>query len=140
MEAPHLRIHAGEIYTVLSELYSNALEHGVMGLDSKLKSSADGFAQYYEARARAMDQLNGFVRFTFTSRLDDGAGSLKILVEDSGKGFDYPKDLACWKSGEPSNVGYHGRGLVLLRQLCDSVEYVHPGNAVEVVFRWQEPL
>ena len=34
LQVNQLRSRAGAIYTVLGELYSNALEHGVLGLDS----------------------------------------------------------------------------------------------------------
>ena len=36
------------IYTVLSEMFNNALEHGLLKLDSKLKADSTGFHQYYE--------------------------------------------------------------------------------------------
>ena len=39
MEIPGLRPHSGKIYTILAELYSNALEHGVLSLDSGLKDN-----------------------------------------------------------------------------------------------------
>jgi hypothetical protein len=54
MEVPGLRPHSGKIYTILSELYSNALEHGVLGLQSDLKASADGFARYYLERTKKL--------------------------------------------------------------------------------------
>jgi CheY-like chemotaxis protein len=37
MEVPALRVRGGVIFTVLSELYTNALDHGVMGLSSVVK-------------------------------------------------------------------------------------------------------
>ncbi len=137
MEAPHLRPCAGEIYTVLSELYSNALEHGVMGLDSSLKNSADGFSRYYEARAAALENLQGFVRFEMQSAGDENGGTLTVRVKDSGAGFDYPKDIEQWRNPRSGARAYHGRGLVLLGELCESVRYRDPGNEVEVVFRWE---
>ena len=140
MEAPQLRLRSGEIYTVLAELYSNALEHGVMGLDSDLKKSPDGFALYYSRRAEAMNALDGFVRFTMESRVHEGGGTLAIRVEDSGQGFDYPQDVGQAvhaKKQHAKEGAYHGRGLVLLHELCDSVRYVDPGNCVEVVFSWK---
>lgn len=132
MEAPQLRRHAGEIYTVLAELYSNALEHGLMGLDSSLKSSASGFAEYYQARARALDNLEGFVRFEFACRVDGAAGELVINVVDSGPGFDFAARL----DEKKHDTAYHGRGVRLLKSLCQSLEYKGKGNEVEVVFAW----
>lgn len=42
-------IHS-ELFTVLSELYNNALEHGVLELDSALKQSDAGFFAYFARR------------------------------------------------------------------------------------------
>lgn len=133
MEVPQLRAHGGKLFTILSELYSNALEHGVLGLNSALKRSADGFAEYYEQRASALDATQGFVRFEFDSRLIESGGELLIRVIDSGAGFD-------WRSREKhsldSNDGYHGRGLPLLSGLCERLEYVGKGNEVVAVLNW----
>lgn len=132
MEIPQLRRHVGEIHTVLAELYSNALEHGLMRLDSGLKSSAAGFARYYQARAKALDHLKGYIRFDFTCRIDGRAGELVINVVDSGPGFDFAAKLA----EERRDRHYHGRGIRLLHELCDSLRYKGDGNEVEVVFAW----
>jgi anti-sigma regulatory factor (Ser/Thr protein kinase) len=133
MEVPQLRSHAGEIYTVLAELYSNALEHGLMGLDSQLKCSPEGFASYYRARAEGLQQLKGYVRFEFDCRIQGNSGELKISVKDSGPGFDYASRL-----GNVASIGtaYHGRGIRLLEKLCKQIEYRGVGNHAEVVFEW----
>lgn len=133
MESPQLRRRASEIYTILAETYSNALEHGVMGLDSSLKDSADGFATYYARRAMALDKLDGFIRFELTNEIDDTGGVLTLRVTDSGQGFDFRKAAA--KSRKES-VEYHGRGLLLLNELCDEVTYEESGNSVVVRFNW----
>ncbi|MDU7558849.1 MAG: fused response regulator/phosphatase, partial [Pseudomonas sp.] len=63
MEVHGLRAQGAQIHAVLSELYSNALEHGVLGLDSRLKRDAKGFARYYELRNQRLIALkSGFVR------------------------------------------------------------------------------
>ena len=136
MEVPQLRSHAGSIYTVLAELYSNALEHGVLGLDSSLKSSANGFADYYRARELALDDLQGYVRFDFRCEIEGARGSLIINVEDSGPGFDFRSRLS--ELEHTSALAYYGRGVRLLRSLCQSIEYRGKGNEVEVVFAWSE--
>jgi len=69
-----LRPRGGELYTVLAELYSNALEHGVMNLDSSLKRDASGFAEYYRERHLRLASLDeGYVRF-----------HLQILPQEQG--------------------------------------------------------
>ncbi len=131
MEVPALRVRGGVIFTVLSELYSNALDHGVIGLSSGVKSTANGFADYYRRRLEALRALTaGHVRFEFVSRETDVGGYLKIRVIDSGPGFDFAPRAA-------RDAGaYHGRGLQLLQQLCDSLTFHGAGNDVEACFRW----
>ncbi len=136
MGAPYLRARASSIYTVLAELYSNALEHGVLGLCSDLKSSAEGFAQYYQARAKALENVSGSVRFEVEGSIKDTQVMLRIRVADSGKGFDYEAYVERAQS-TAANAGYHGRGVRLLWDLCETVEFFDPGNEVEVTMQWE---
>ncbi|RMD78974.1 MAG: response regulator [Gammaproteobacteria bacterium] len=81
--------HRAPLRTVLAELYANALEHGVLGLDSGLKADPEGFARYYEERRRRLEALAGgwvCLRCRFEPR--PGGGRLVALVEDSGPGFE----------------------------------------------------
>ncbi len=130
MQVPELRIHGSNIYTVLAELYSNALEHGVLNLTSAMKSSPQGFEQYYQLREQRLAELHdGFVSFDIRYCSRGGGEQLEIVVEDSGEGFDY-RHLPT--NGTP-NVGYAGRGISILLGVCDSVEYRGKGNIVKVI-------
>lgn len=133
MEVPGLRPHSGKIYTILSELYSNALEHGVLDLHSNLKSTAGGFAKYYMERTQKLSDLSdGSVKFNIDHKPNADGGVLTIVVEDTGPGFDYKaKEDAAHKT-----EGYCGRGIPLIRTMCRSVRYLDDGNKVEVVFDW----
>ena len=137
MEVPGLRAHSGKIYTILSELFNNALEHGVMGLSSELKSSSAGFAEYYQKRQENLESLNDcFVEFELEHKPLECGGVLDMLVRDSGKGFEFsnePKsEVELGKSGT-----YCGRGIPLVKTLCRSVLHSEGGCAVSVVFEWR---
>ncbi|ARU57577.1 MAG: fused response regulator/phosphatase [Pseudomonadales bacterium] len=135
MEVPGLRLHSGSIYTVMAELFSNALEHGILGLDSKLKSTPEGFARYYSERARKLEGLtDDWIRFQIDHKPDGPGGIITIKVEDSGPGFDYGK-YADYKLDQ--NKKFSGRGIPLLMTLCKSVDFNEAGNAVEVEYHWQ---
>lgn len=121
-------IHS-ELFTVLSELYNNALDHGVLELDSKLKQSDDGFFEYFTLREAKMAELvNGSVVISAEYKPDQGL--LCFQIKDSGKGFEQ-KALTKLESMEKS----YGRGISLVKELCESVEYSHNGNTVDVVFK-----
>ncbi|MFV8833635.1 fused response regulator/phosphatase [Aquisalimonas sp.] len=119
--------------TVMAELYSNALEHGVLGLDSSLKTSPDGFTAYYENRCSALSALSsGFLRIQVGRGRDDRGELLRIRVTDSGAGFDYGRLL---RDETPVDASLSGRGIKLLRGMCDSLCYFGRGNQVEARFR-----
>jgi two-component system, HptB-dependent secretion and biofilm response regulator len=133
MEIPSLRPFNASLYTILAELYANALEHGVLGLDSSLKKSPEGFSEYYQLRnTRIQNITEGFVRIYISYFTEDIHGRLVIRVEDSGKGFDYQKKLGT----NLSTSGYSGRGIALMEKMCESVRYLGNGNIAEVVFVW----
>ncbi len=132
-EEPDLRGFSGSLYTILSELYSNALEHGVLGLSGDLKKSPEGFTEYYMRREKLLNEVNaGFVHIysAYSSNID--GGTLTLRVEDSGPGFDFSSR----QGKELSTTGYSGRGIGIVEKLCKTVRYYGTGNKVEVVFAW----
>ncbi len=135
VEVPGLRQHSGDLYTLLAELYSNALEHGILQLDSDLKSSAEGFTRYYELRQKRLSEVNeGLIRIHLNHSTTDEGGILRLRVEDSGPGF---ADGARVPVASDDSQAYCGRGLALVEKLCDAVRYLGDGNEVEAVFSWR---
>ncbi|MND64430.1 Transcriptional regulatory protein AfsQ1 [compost metagenome] len=129
-----LRAQSGAIYTVLSELYNNALEHGVLGLDSGLKRDAAGFARYYQQRGERLEQLQaGFVRLRLRIEPTGTGGRLRVEVQDSGRGFDVGQVLA-----QPAaERRLFGRGLSLVRQLSHNAEWADEGRVARIEFAWE---
>ncbi len=142
-EVPGLRQHRTPLYTVLAELYTNALEHGVLGLSSEIKSTPDGFTKYYEMRAERLQNLKrGRVSFSLEHFADKTGGLLVVRVKDSGEGFDIHR-----KANEKGldehgaviideNDDFYGRGLQLVRNLSQNLTLFEPGNDVQVQYRW----
>lgn len=135
IQVPGLRAHASAIGTILSELYANALEHGLLGLSSTLKQDADGFRRYYRMRSERLHALDetASIRIHLEVESLEHGGLLRVRMQDSGCGFDFSGQDA--GGGLP---GYYGRGLRLLASLCRRVEYFPPGNDVLVEFTWQD--
>lgn len=127
--------HRERIFTVLSELFSNSLDHGLLGVDSSLKASAAGFAEYYRLREKRLAELkNNQIHIKLTHRPDasNESGSLTITVRDTGNGFDHKSVL----SKLENNQGFCGRGIALVKSLCASLHYLDYGQQVEAVYRW----
>lgn len=129
MEIIGLRAHAGRLFTILSELYSNALEHGLLGLESALKRDSAGFSQYYAERNQRLSEMSdGWIRIALDHTPTAAGGVLQIEMEDSGAGFS--------SQPEASVEGYAGRGLALVNALADEVTFNERGNQVRVRFAW----
>lgn len=133
LECNELLPHRTRIFTVLTELYNNALDHGVLGLDSALKSSSTGFADYYQQRADGLTSLtDDFVEVSVDHQPTEIGGKLIFIISDSGKGFDVKKIM------NRGSQAFSGRGLPLLLQLCSSVDYLDGGTKVKAVYEWDE--
>jgi serine phosphatase RsbU (regulator of sigma subunit) len=121
------------LFTVMTELYVNALDHGVLGLDSSLKIDPSGFARYFEEREKRLLALDsGHVIFNLSVDQNTGVRSILLRIEDSGGGFDYMNQ----KSVSPDQTSFSGRGILLIENLCESLEYRGRGNIVEAVYSW----
>ncbi len=133
-EVHGLRAQSGAIYSVLSELYTNALEHGVLGLDSGLKRDAAGFTRYYQERGERLAQLQeGFVRLHLHVEPTAQGGRLMIEVCDSGAGFDVKQELV----GPGVERRLFGRGLSLVRQLSHRADWADDGRVARIEFAWE---
>jgi len=134
IQAPHE--HKQRIYTVLAEMLSNALEHGVLKLDSKMKESINGFADYYALRAQRLAELkNAYIKISLNHEPYGQGGKLVIRVEDSGEGFDYQRQAR----GLAENTdGFCGRGHGLLLQLCSEYSASGKGNIANATYIWTQ--
>lgn len=116
------------IYTVLSELFNNALEHGILKLDSKLKADTTGFHQYYENREASLKALShGRINIRIESL--PLKGKVLIAVEDSGEGFEWNKASTVGRRHSVHDESF-GRGLPLLHALCERVWFENGGSKV----------
>jgi CheY-like chemotaxis protein len=131
---PGLRDHQAALFTVLSELYTNALYHGVLGLDSALKETGEGFDRFYQVRDERLAALQtGYVRIEMEHLPRPDGGQLHIVIEDSGMGFD-PRP---YLERQRDRKDLSGRGIGLVRSLCESLRYDGKGSRAEVVYVWK---
>jgi CheY-like chemotaxis protein len=137
LDAQRLHQHKQRLYMVLAELFLNAVDHGLLGLDSRVKAAPNGFAEYYREKERRMAERNsGSILVEFRHAALESGGCLTIRVEDGGKGFDFKERLASADKGTGSREGYHGRGILLVRSLCESLSYHNNGTCAEAVYVW----
>lgn len=126
------------LFTIITELFINALDHGVLGLSSVLKTSAEGFSQYFDEREKRLKVLKtGFVNISIDFFNDISTNKVVLTIEDSGQGFDV---LSIFKEIKVTNIHaltYSGRGLLLVEKLCETLEFKNNGSTVQALYLWK---
>ncbi|HOQ75046.1 MAG TPA: ATP-binding protein [Thermoclostridium sp.] len=97
-----------DIRVILSELLQNAIRHGNAN-DSNKKVFVDVW-------------------------LHDDSRVLSIRVTDQGQGFDVKRTIECRGKGCSDELAMDesGRGLLIVRNLCDDIQFNPVGNAITV--------
>jgi len=147
--------HWQSLYTILTELFVNALDHGVLGLSSALKNSAEGFSQYFNERAKRLAALaerpNDFISITLNyypfytesehkvqqQEENKIGGKMLINIKDSGQGFDVLNVIKANSVAIEDGIKLNGRGVELVNQLCDTLEYQEEGTLVTASYIWR---
>jgi anti-sigma regulatory factor (Ser/Thr protein kinase) len=114
---------------ILSELFNNALEHGLLELDSNIKTTQEGFETYLSERSLRLQALReGRIDITLERLMLNQRLAIKVYMRDSGKGFDHVAVTA--KADETPQRRLHGRGIMLVKALSHSLQYLGAGNEV----------
>ena len=129
-----LQDHRERIYMVLAELFFNALDHGLLEMDSRLKETPHGFGEYYGQRnKRLADLREGRIEIELCHDKTETGGRLLIKIKDSGAGFDFEAKTGALAANDEKS----GRGMELIRSLCDQVVYSEGGTRAEASYFWQ---
>lgn len=116
---------------LITEMFNNALEHGILKLDSTEKNTPKGFENYYQKKQIRLQELKeGYINFKFSQETSTDGEKLCVVVEDSGDGFDANKVLNNIKENESDSI----RGLKLVKSFCKHVDFNEKGNEIRVVF------
>lgn len=101
-----------EFKVILNELIINAMRHGNKGVESKQVHIAAGISE---------------------------KGYVFIIIEDQGEGYDYRRLLhkqCCFSDVLDTDVcdmKETGRGIMIVKSLCDCIKYNKKGNKVVVL-------
>jgi DNA-binding response OmpR family regulator len=131
-ELQEFRKHRESLYSILSELYTNALDHGVLGIPFGVKSLMGRFSAYSREREKRLLELSeGFVHIELEPQPFESGCRLLIAVGYGVKSSD-SDDIATDISSltiEPSI-----ETLPLTHRLCESIEYDKRNNRVIAVY------
>ncbi|MDD5384864.1 MAG: SpoIIE family protein phosphatase [Gallionella sp.] len=124
---------AAPLFMILSELFNNALDHGILRLDSGIKHGVDGFDKFLQLRDERLHALdNGKIDLEIEKVVIEGKYGVKIRVADSGNGFNY----AVIQVDAENQVkrGQYGRGITLVESMAYKLEYVGNGSEVTAYY------
>ena len=126
----------GELLLILNELCTNAVDHGLLQLDSSLKQGPEGYETFHSERSRRLAQLqHGAVDVHLSQFVEDAKRRLQLRIADSGTGFDHARHTAA--DGPPSDLP-HGRGISLVSRLACALRYAGSGNEAIVDYALQD--
>jgi serine phosphatase RsbU (regulator of sigma subunit) len=124
--------HLSSLFLIISELFNNALDHGLLKLDSAIKHGENGFENYLLLRGERLAELSqdATLELEFENQISEKYRLLKIRVKDSGEGFNHRAHV----QGNDHTDLQHGRGISLVQKIADEVVYNHSGNEVIVSY------
>ncbi|HMY38373.1 MAG TPA: SpoIIE family protein phosphatase [Marinagarivorans sp.] len=132
-----VELHKDKLFLIASELYNNALEHGVLKLSSELKNTVGGFGEYYKQRSERLASLeSGYIDVDFTFVRGD-PNEVHMVVSNSGEGFHFRQYFPKEPDGDTHAGQNHGRGIKLLRQLCKSLDFDNGGCTAKAIYQFQ---
>ena len=119
------------VHTVLTEMFANALDHGILKLDSSMKNTPQGYMDFYQEKQKRLESMEeGNIQVSLRHELNrEGGGRLSLHLMDSGEGYDF-------KNANIDKNQYSGRGLQLVSSLCTEVKVLGKGNSVMAYYDW----
>ncbi len=132
-EVKSLASSQSDVFLILTELFLNAVDHGLLGMDSNIKLNSDGMEYYLSERSKRLLALQeGRIEIDLMGIMLRGREVLRIRVKDSGLGFNWSKPH--FNSNNENEVFSFGRGIALVKALALRVNYIGIGNEVEVYY------
>ncbi|MDR3410269.1 MAG: SpoIIE family protein phosphatase [Formivibrio sp.] len=116
-----------DIFLILSVLFANALERGVLAMEAPIMQGTEGREQHQQERSARLNALqSGRVEMGLSGVSFSGRMVLRIHVKDSGKGFNW----RAWRESKGDHLKVSDHGLDLVQSLCASMEFRGVGNEV----------
>ncbi|MCP4132469.1 MAG: PAS domain S-box protein [bacterium] len=113
------------------EILINAIEHGNLNIQSWEKTEALKNNNYFQfIKERQHDPRYKDKKVTVEYSLTGEMVSYR--VSDEGEGFDHKRITQPGEDTSPEDL-YHGRGLLLVREVFDVIEFNEKGNEVLLV-------
>ncbi len=123
-----------KITLALQEAFSNCVEHGNLELQSEWREElcADGTDKFFKVKQERLDDPRySSRRIEISSSLADGV--FKFRIKDEGPGFS-PK-VTRIENPTPGELNSYGRGIRIIADTMDTVEYLDRGREIIMLKR-----
>lgn len=122
------------LLTVLKEAFNNALEHGVLNLESKIKKNISGFSKYYKDKTDKLKFLGKahdvFIKLNISQFKFKSKQYFCVMIQDSGPGFNYLSR----PHKKKTLVNYlHGRGLMIIKGMATQMFFNRKANIIFII-------
>jgi autotransporter-associated beta strand protein len=115
-------------------LLANALDYGLLGMDPSILGLEEGRGRFREERAQRLANLNSGGLWIKAAVEPTGDGEfLQIEIEDSGPGLDSGRLESRVSGLRGLDAARSGRGLDLVRSICDTLRFDQDGRRVVAV-------
>lgn len=126
---PYVSRHKGVLHVLLSEIYSNSLDHSILQFHSEDKSDEEHFAEYYKKRKDLLLRLDdASIKFNFRFFVENDGHFLEMKIWDSGVGYKQVKEKS-------SDEVLYGRGLGIISGFSEKISFSDDGKTLEVLYR-----
>uniref|UniRef100_A6W0H3 Response regulator receiver protein n=1 Tax=Marinomonas sp. (strain MWYL1) TaxID=400668 RepID=A6W0H3_MARMS len=116
------------VFTVLTELLVNSVDHGILNIQSNLKKT--DFIAYLDDRNEAIQTLSNNQKVAVSVNWDANQKTLRLTVSDSGNGYQVKKEIPI------SSDQSYGRGLSIVSSLCSDFAYDQNINTTRTTLRY----
>ncbi len=116
-------------FTVFAELISNAVDHGVLDLDSTLKTDYAGFAEYFALKEERLAIMEEHHKLSMTFSFEPKVQEMRFSIQDSGTGYNHTL------KSDMQDTALSGRGISLINKICKHVDVQLPGNCTSVILK-----
>lgn len=128
-----LKSHKTTLYLLFAECFNNILDHNVLQLDSDMKDTL-GFERYYIERQQRLEKNNSFY-ITIEIDYSPAQAQLSFMMKSNGERPFQSADNA----NRPTDEQMFGRGLQLVRDFADKVEWREQGQVLFVEYNLSHP-
>lgn len=125
-----------DLFVVISELYNNAVEHGLLHLNSSIKDTQNGFIDYTRQKSEKLAELSeGKITIHVSQTpVSEHAGEIEIKVACAGQQNSCQK----FKHEQLKETQFSDRGLQLVKHLCARLNIDAEQSMVTAVYQWQQ--